>query len=148
MWNPFKKKKTERQRPIKDAATEPDNFTQEEAQAAVKAAVKKAKETKQKSPKEIATEKGEPWVNILSMDIDPEDINSGAFELDWNDKFVMQLSRFGYTGKTDNDIVDQWFQQVCRNIALETYEQYNADLTNPARYHEVTDLGNGKKEIK
>lgn len=81
-----------------------------------------AKKPKKKTAKEIATEKGEPYVSILSMDLDPNDIHQGAFELDWNDKFVADLVRAGYQGKTDADIVDQWFQTVCRNVALETYE--------------------------
>lgn len=103
---------------------------------------------KKKTAKELATERGEPWVNVLDMEIDMEDINSGAFTLDWNDKFVAQLMRFGYTGKTDQDIVDQWFQNVCRNIALEMYEQEQADLTNPNRFHNVRNIGDGRKEIK
>jgi len=31
------------------------------------------------TPKEKATQAGEPYINILSMDIDPDDINTGAF---------------------------------------------------------------------
>ena len=43
----------------------------------------KPKSKSKKTPKEIATAAGEPWVSVLSMDIDPEEINNGAFELDW-----------------------------------------------------------------
>ena len=41
-----------------------------------------------KSAKQVATEKGEPYFEIISMDVDPNDINSGAFEFDWNDKMI------------------------------------------------------------
>ena len=80
----------------------------------------KPKVTKQvrkqnKSDKEIATEKNEPYVNILGMTLDPKDISNGAIELDWNDKFISELIKAGYTGKTDADVIDQWFTQVCRN---------------------------------
>jgi len=102
---------------------------------------KKKQEVKKKSAKELATERKEPWVSILDMDINYEDIASGSFELDWNDYFVTRLLKAGYKGKTDADIVDQWFQQVCRNVALETYEQEMAD---PERRK---DLGDGKVEI-
>jgi len=88
------------------------------------------------SPKEKATQAGEPYINILSMDIDPNDINSGAFELDWNDKFILNLVRAGYKYKdsdTDIDLVNRWFSQICRNIALEVYEQVVADPTNRDR---------------
>ena len=44
-----------------------------------------------KTEKQLATERGEPWVAILSMDIDPENLHQGAFELDWNDKFIFNL---------------------------------------------------------
>ena len=101
---------------------------------------------KKKSDKDLATENGEPYIAILSMDVDPTDINSGAFEFDWNDKFIANLSRAGYQGKTDADLVDQWFQNVCRNVVLETYEQYQA-MNNDSRYMQSRDLGNGRREI-
>lgn len=103
------------------------------------------KKTK-KSDKELATERGEPYISILSMDVDPTDINSGAFEFDWNDKFIANLQRAGYQGRTDADLVDQWFQNVCRNVVLETYEQYEA-MKNDSRYMQSRDLGDGRREI-
>lgn len=91
---------------------------------------KPTKETTTKVPKktakELATEAGEPYVTVIGMEIDPNNLHAGSFELDWNDKFVSNLIRAGYQGKTDADIVDQWFQTICRNIVLETYEQEQA----------------------
>lgn len=81
---------------------------------------------KKKSPKEIATENGEPWVEVLSVELDADDPSNGAFELDWNDKFVANLVRAGFKGKDDAQIVDQWFQSVCRNILQENHEQWAA----------------------
>lgn len=83
--------------------------------------------TAEKTAKELATERNEPYINIVSIELDPTNIGNGAFELDWNDKFVANLVRAGYVGKTDQQIVDQWFQEVCRNILLENYEQEQAD---------------------
>jgi hypothetical protein len=105
---------------------------------------KASKETK-KSAKDTATEAGEPYVAILGMDIDPENLHQGSFELDWNEKFVANLVRAGYQGKTDSDIVDLWFQNVCRHVVLETYEQDQA--MNPQRYTRSKDLGNGRREV-
>jgi hypothetical protein len=99
----------------------------------------------EKSAKELAIERGEPYVAILSMDVDPENIHAGAFELDWNDKFVANLIRAGYVGKTDADIVDQWFQNVCRHVVMETWEQEQA--MNPTRFTRSRDLGNGRTEV-
>jgi hypothetical protein len=101
-----------------------------------------------KSEKQIATEKGEPWVAILSMDIDPENLHQGAFELDWNDKFVANLVRAGYQGRPDDkdsDIVDRWFQNVCRHVVMETWEQEMAN--NPNRVIKQRDIGDGKTEV-
>jgi len=103
-----------------------------------------------KTEKEIATEKGEPWVAILSMDIDTENLHQGAFELDWNDKFVANLVRAGYQMKptdTDAEIVDRWFQNVCRNVVLETWEQEQAMNPENSRPIQTKNIGNGRSEI-
>jgi hypothetical protein len=98
-----------------------------------------------KTPKELATERGEPWVEVLSMEIDKDNPGQGSFELDWNDKFVANLIRAGYQGKTDQDIVDNWFRSVCQNVVMENYEQAMADPSN--RPNNRRDLGNGRTEI-
>ena len=95
--------------------------------------------------KDIANKKGEPYVAILGMEVDQENLHQGSFELDWNDKFVSNLVRAGYQGESDADIVDQWFQTVCRHIVMETYDQY--DAMNHESYVHTRDLGNGRKEI-
>ena len=102
----------------------------------------------EKTAKEIATERDEPYVAILSLDVDPENLHQGAFELDWNEKFVANLIRAGYMMKRDDpdsEIVDRWFQNVCRHVVMETWEQEQA--MNPSRYTRTKDLGNGRKEI-
>ena len=111
------------------------------------------KTKKKLSPKEEATKNGEPYVAILKVELDPENINNGAFELDWNDKFLTNLIKQGYKIRpddTDNDIVDRWFQTVCRNIALEVYEQEIADpekRRSEVRVIQQRDLGNGRTEV-
>lgn len=90
--------------------------------------------------KDAATERKEPWVGMLTMDVDYNNLDAGNFELDWNDYFIAQLMRAGYQGKVDADLVDQWFTNVCRNVVLETYEQSAADP-----YKRTVDLGDGRK---
>jgi len=99
-----------------------------------------------KSAKELATERGEPYVAVLSMDVDPENLHQGAFELDWNEKFVANLLRAGYQGKTDSDIVDQWFQNVCRHVVMETWEQEQA-IKNSGIYVQSRNIGDGRSEV-
>lgn len=104
---------------------------------------------KKKSPKELATERGEPYVAIVSLDINPENMHEGAFELDWNDKFVSNLVRAGYQMKPNEPedvIVDRWFQNICRHVVMETYEQEEA-IRNSGVYVKTTDLGGGRKEV-
>ena len=106
--------------------------------------------TKKKTDKEIATERGEPYVNIVSVELDPDNVGAGAFELDWNEFFIAKLVRAGYQASPSEDdatIVDRWFESVCRHVALATYEQEMADPENRPRV-ERRDLGNGRTEVK
>jgi hypothetical protein len=107
----------------------------------------KPKPIVKKSAKEIATEKGEPYISIVNVDLDPNNIGNGAFELDWNEFFVAKLIRAGYKGSDDSQIVDQWFQDVCRNVVLETFEQYEANNPRPVSGVQKKDIGSGRTEI-
>ena len=105
--------------------------------------------------KEKATAAGQPYVSILKVDIDPNNIVNGSFELDWNDKFLLNLIKSGYKMQEDDkdsDIVDRWFHTVCRNIVMEMYEQEQADPTNRdvntgERIIQRNPLGDGRSEI-
>ena len=102
-----------------------------------------------KSEKQIATEKGEPYVAVLSMDVDPNNLHQGAFELDWNEIFVARLIKAGYMMKptdTDGEIVERWYQNVCRHVVMETWEQEQA-IKNSGMYVQKRDLGDGRSEI-
>jgi hypothetical protein len=105
----------------------------------------------EKSAKEIATEHGEAWVSVVSVELDSENIGNGAFELDWNDKFITNLVRAGYQSKpgdTEDVIVDRWFQDVCRNVVQENFEQWEANQPYDARPRVIDkrDLGDGRTE--
>jgi len=103
------------------------------------------KRAKKKTDKEIATEKGEPYVAVLSVEVDPDNPGSGAFELDWNEIFIKKLYKAGYRDENEEDMVDRWFQDVCRNVVMETYEKEMAD---PNARVERSDLGNGRSEYR
>jgi hypothetical protein len=123
-----------------------DRFKKKQPEVKAEPKPKKA----EKTAKELATEKGEPYVNILSMEVDPKNMQNGAFELDWNDKFVANLVRAGYQMNpkdTDSDIVDRWFTAVCRNIVLETYEQYKAMDPERDRVVKSRNIGDGRSEV-
>ena len=114
-----------------------------------KAAAKKTVPVK--TAKEIATEAGEPYVSINSIELDPDNIGNGAFELDWNDHFIVKLVRAGYQSKPNEPedvIIDRWFQTICKNIAMENYEQWEANQPYDARPRIIDrrDLGDGRSE--
>jgi len=103
-----------------------------------------------KTEKELATEKNEPYVAMVRMDIDPNNLHQGAFELDWNDIFVARLVKAGYMMKpndVDADIVDRWFQNVCRHVVMETWEQEQAIIKGAGQYVNTRDIGGGRTEV-
>ena len=71
-----------------------------------------------------ADEKNEPWVTVIKMGVDPNNVVQGFFELDWNDEFVRYLMDQGIEGQSDEDVVNKWFNAVCRTVLL----QEKADL--------------------
>ena len=118
----------------------------------VKAEPKSESKTKKKSAKELATEAGEPYISVISVDLDPDDVGNGAFELDWNEVFVARLVKAGFMQKKDDsdaEIVDRWFQSICRNILNENFEQWEANQPIDTRPRRVdrNDIGNGRSEI-
>jgi len=125
--------------------------TTEEIKKPAAKRVPKPKAEPVKTAKEIATEAGEPYVAIISVELDPDNIGNGAFELDWNDKFIANLVRAGYQSRPneeDSIIVDRWFQTVCKNIAMETFEQWETNQPIDARPRVIDrrNLGDGRSE--
>lgn len=52
-----------------------------------------------------------PWVDVIHSEYKEEHGTDGfSFELDWNDAFVKLLRADGYNGATDEEIVEQWFE--------------------------------------
>ena len=58
-------------------------------------------------------------VKVLNLNVNPENPRNGFFELDWNDEFVNMLTQHGYQGDSQEEIVDRWFQTLCRTIGNE-----------------------------
>jgi len=86
------------------------------------------KSTDVKSGKEST----EPWVNVARTTFDENDPRQGYMELEWNTAFINFLRENGYTGKTDEDLVDKWFTDLCKNIGAQMDEETkfvaNADV--------------------
>lgn len=70
--------------------------------------------------KQIATLDNKPWVKVIEVHMqDPTDPRSGYFELDWNDAFVQSLYDAGYSGKDGPEVVEQWFNDLCRGVVAD-----------------------------
>ena len=93
--------------------------------------------------KEQATKDGKPWVGVLDTQVNPDNIKNGFFELDWNNEFIEQLMDAGYSGETNEQIVDAWF----RTIVSQMLEEEGHDKTRDAGYINVVPIDKGKSEI-
>ena len=102
----------------------------------------KIKKTTKPKTKKKTTKSEEPSVKVLNMNVNPENPRNGFFELDWNDEFVNMLKQNGYLGATDEEIVDRWFQTLCRTIGNEQ----GVDVTGSG-YVQINRRDDGKTEI-
>ena len=103
-----------------------------------------AEELAKLGPKDRANAKKEPYIAVLETHVNDQNPRNGFFELDWNEYFVVQLKTAGYYGDTDEEIVDKWFQDLCRGIGAE--EGVSMDRRGSG-YININNLGNGKSEI-
>lgn len=79
--------------------------------------------------KKVATIKQEPWVRVASSSYDPQDgIDGFSFELDYNHFFLQFLKENGYTGLRDDEIVEEWFNDISKS---ELAAEIEADLSIP-----------------
>ena len=105
----------------------------------------KAAEEAKLSSKELANKKGEAWVGVLDTKVNPENPRNGFFELDWNEKFIVQLKEagYGFDGDTEEEIVDRWFRDLARNMLSED----GLDPNRPAGFIDVKRITENKSEV-
>jgi hypothetical protein len=119
----------------------------EEALAARKAALEEQELAllKQRDPKAYHTRKKEPWVNVIDVKVNEENVRNGFFELDWNEYFIAQLVQAGYGVDNDpeEEIVDRWFRDIVYNML----EEEGQDTNRGAGYINVVPISKGKSEV-
>lgn len=73
--------------------------------------------------KELHTIDDLPYVEIIDSKYIIDDSGRGQmmFEFDWNHQFVLHLKKEGYGGFTPDEIVDNWFTDVCEQNARTNY---------------------------
>ena len=90
-----------------------------------------------------ATAEGKPWVGVLDTQVNPENIKNGLFELDGNNEFIEQLVDAGYSGETNEEIVNGWF----RTIAIQILEEEGLDTQREIGYINVKPIDKDKSEV-
>jgi len=139
---------------IKKLEEEKKRIEEENAQALARLAETKAKEEEAKkaeelarmTPKERATALDQPWVAVLDTKVNQDNPRNGFFELDWNERFIVQLKQAGYGFEADpeEEIVDRWFRDLCKDVANEE----GIDMTDRGSgFINVKKLTEGKSEV-
>lgn len=100
---------------------------------------------KKKDPKEYATRRKEPWVNVLDVKVNEDNVRNGFFELDWNKYFIAQLIEAGYGVDNDpeEEIVDRWFRDIVTNML----EAEGQTTDRGMGYINVVPIAKGKSEV-
>ena len=93
--------------------------------------------------KEEATANGKAWVAVLDTQVNPEDIKNGFFEIDWNNQFIEELLDAGYSGETNEQIVDAWFRTIVTQMLQEEGQSTDRDMG----YINVVPIDKGKSEV-
>ena len=96
----------------------------------------------------IAMVTKEPWVEVKKMQVNEDDPKQGYMELDWNDEFVQMLMRKGYSGESDEAVVNKWFNDVCRTVLLQELNDTDFGLESTDAPDDVIKIRNADaKEI-
>ena len=94
----------------------------------------------------VADHKEEPYIEVLDLNV--EEGQAGYVELEWNDYFIKMLHKNGYKGKSDEDIVNKWFNELCRTVLIQEmkdqdygFEQVESDVIYRKDLENGTDSG-------
>ena len=124
-----------------------DKLTGKKEEVAEEVAIEKTSEEVRREAlafeKEEATLKGEAWIGVLDTQVNPADIKNGFFELDWNNEFIEQLLDAGYSGESNEEIVDKWFKSVIIQMLEEEGQSTDRDMG----HIKVVPLDKDKSEV-
>jgi hypothetical protein len=81
------------------------------------------------------------------MGIDPDNVANGYFELDYNDLFVKMLTEHGIVGKSDEEIVNIWFNRICRTIVAQETADLDYGLQETTPNYFVDDVEYVRRDI-
>lgn len=127
-----------------------ESLKKEKAEARKKAKEEKLRKEKEAdsllTPKELATKRKEPWVDVLHLHVNQDNIRRGFYEIDWNEYWVLKLKQEGYgaDGDPDEEIITRWFRDISASVAAEE----GIDMTErDVGYINIIKRDNGKSEV-
>jgi len=122
------------------------DFLNKKEQEQVEENVKTAEELRREAlqaEKDLATKNKEPWVAVLDTQVNQDNIRNGFFELDWNNEFIERLLDAGYTGESNEQIVDAWFRTIVTQMLTEEGMETDREMG----YINVVPIEKGKSEV-
>ncbi len=89
--------------------------------------------------KERATLLKEPWVGIKESSFDhTKGLGGFEIELDWNEYFIKFLTDNNYKGLNDQQIVEEWFNDLCKSSILdEGLLEYYTSLSEENKFGKI-----------
>ena len=93
--------------------------------------------------KQEATAAGKAWISVIDTQVNPANIKNGFFELDWNNQFIEELLDAGYSGESNEQIVDGWF----RTIAMQVLGDEGLETAREMGYINVVPISKDKSEV-
>lgn len=85
--------------------------------------------------RETAELLGEPWFNIIGAENRRQgDRTSLAIEMDWNSHFPRFLETQGWSGTSDDEIVDRWFEEAMRQMVAPELSEDQIDAMEDEDY--------------
>lgn len=90
--------------------------------------------------KKIANLKDEPFICVVKSEFDASmGINGVAFEFDWNERWIKDLVAAGYSGSNEDELIQKWFEDLCRSVLLDSADIHDAVPFNSSRTFSTSD---------
>jgi len=64
---------------------------------------------------------GEPYIEIISEGVDP--MGRVKIEFDWNDAFIAHLRKNGFDGRSEEEVIEGWFQAITKSNLADFLEE-------------------------
>lgn len=101
--------------------------------------------------REKATAENKPYFKVIYGEYAANRNGDGqmTFELDWNSKFVEELSEAGWEGYSEDQIVNNWFEDACKQMFEDENVQDDGHsfVQSSSKRIKKTDLGEGRQSI-